>query len=180
MAGKLSSFALSMTVAIALCGLLATGAQAERVEWSSPVSFETSAGAVSCAASPEAPLWAEVLATATPKKLSAEVLAASPVRCSIPTYGEVEVAAGGFPWRFTASTSKRTGRLKGTKRLIVEVTLLSVGAKCVYEAASVTGSLSGEAPFTLSYSAPKVRLNTKRSFFLCPAVEGFSGSLPLP
>jgi hypothetical protein len=167
-------------VALALCALAAAGAQAERVEWSSPVTFETPAGTVSCPATAEAPDWAEVLATVTPRKLTAEVLGASALHCSIPTYGEVEVAAGGFPWHFVASVKQRDGHLKGTKKLIVEVTLLSVGAKCVYETSKVTASLSSESPLLLSYSAPKVKLNTALSFILCPSAGSFSGSLPLP
>jgi hypothetical protein len=165
---------------VALGALFAAGARAERVEWASPVSFETPAGAVSCPATAEAPDWAEVLTTITPRKLTAEVLGASPLHCTLPTYGEVVIAAAGFPWHFTASTKKREGRLKGTRKLIVEVTLLSVGAGCVYEASRVTGSLSSESPPVLSYSAAKVKLNAARSFFLCPAAGSFSGSLPLP
>ncbi len=180
MAAGLRSFALCITAALAFSGLAAAGAQAERVEWSTPVSFETPAGPVSCAATAQAPDWAEVLTTTGPRKLTAEVLGASSLRCSVPTYGEVEIAAGGFPWRFIASTKRGEGRLKGTKKLIIEMTLLSIGAKCVYEATKVTGSLSGQSPLTLSYSAPKVKLNTARSLFLCPSGGSFSGSIALP
>ncbi len=132
-----------------------------------------------CPATPEAPDWAEVLTTITPKKLTAEVLRAGALHCTVPTYGEVEIAAGGFPWHFVAGTKKRTGHLKGTKKLIVELTLLSISAKCVYEAPKVIASLSGESPPVLSYSAPKVKLNAARSFFLCPSAGSFSGSIPL-
>jgi hypothetical protein len=177
---RLRSFTLWITAAMALGALSAAGARAERVEWSSPVSFETPAGAVSCPATAQAPDWAEVLTTITARRLTAEVLGVGALHCTVPTYGEVEIAAAGFPWHFTASAKTRRGHLRGTRKLILEVTLPSLGAGCVYEAAKVTGSLSSESPPVLSYSAPRVKLNATRSFFLCPAAGSFSGSLPLP
>ncbi len=171
---KLRSGVLCLACAIAVVAITAPGAAAA----TGTVSFETPAGPVSCAVPSEAG-WADVLTTSSPSLLTAEVLSAGSLRCQTASYGEIELAGAGFPWKLTVSTKNGKAKLRGTKKLVLELTVLSLGAKCVYEAGKLTGSLSSETPPVLSVSAPRVKLNTRRSFFLCPAAGSFSGSFPL-
>ncbi len=166
---------LCLAVAAALCATMAVGADAATP---TTVSFETPAGPVTCAI-PTEPGWAEVLETSSPTKLTAEVVSARSLRCQTSSYGEVELTGAGFPWILSVKAKNGKARLKGTKKLVLELTVLSLGAKCVYESGRMTGSLSAGTPPVLNVSAPRVKLNSKRSFFLCPAAGGFSGSFPL-
>jgi hypothetical protein len=165
--------------AICLSALVPAGAAAERFEWSRTVTLQTPAGALTCGMTPPGePNWAEVLVSST--KLSAEVLGASPLHCETASLGAVTITATGFPWRATLNPKHRQVTVKGTKKVGLEITLPSLaGAKCLYEAAKLTGSLSTATPPVLTLSAPKVKLS-KLSFALCPAGGSFSGSFPLP
>jgi hypothetical protein len=164
---------LGPAAALALCALMASGASA-----ATPVTFETPAGPVSCAVPGEAG-WAEVLTTTSLTNLTAEVVSAGSLRCATTSFGEVEITPAGFPWKLTVNTKNHKAKMNGTKKLILELTVLSLGAKCVYETGKLTGSLSTETPPVLTVSAPRVKLNTKRSFILCPAGGSFGGSFPL-
>jgi hypothetical protein len=179
MAGKLRSVLLCLAATIAVCALTAGGAAAAtRTALPSSVTFESPAGPITCTV-PTEPNWADVVVTSTLTMLTAEVISAGSLRCDTSSFGEVELAGAGFPWHLTVNTKHRRLRLRGTRKIVLEIKVLSLGAKCVYEAGKMTGSLSTETPPVLSVSAPRVKLNTKRSFFLCPAGGSFSGSFPL-
>jgi hypothetical protein len=178
---NLRSIVVCLTAMAGLCTLAPVGASAAKIEWSSTITLETPAGPVTCGLAPAAePNWADVVVSSTPRRLSAEILGASALRCTTSSFGVVELSGAGFPWHFTLGTKRREARLSGTKKVVLEVTLVSLlGAKCVYETAKLTGSLSTGSPPVLSLSAPRVKLNKLRSNALCPAVGGFSGSFPL-
>ena len=182
MARNLRSGLVCLVGALGLLTLAPDGAGAARLEWSQMVSFETPAGAITCGATPLGePNWAEVLVASTPKRLSGEVLGSSPLRCSTASYGEVLLTGAGFPWHFALNTTSRRAILRGTRTVGLAISLVSLpGAKCLYEASKLTGTLSSETPPVLTLSAPKVTLNKSHSFPLCPAGGSFSGSFTLP
>lgn|GEM_PF-2918611 len=173
---------ICLLAAIGLSALVPGAAVAARVEWSRAVTLETPAGPVTCGLTPPAePNWAEVLLTATPTRLGAEVLGASPLACETATYGEALLTGAGFPWHLAVNLKSRTATLRGTKKVGLEISLPSVpGAKCLYQASKLTGTLSGESPRVLSLATVSVKLDTARSFALCPAGGSFSGSFTLP
>ncbi len=178
---NLRSIVVCLTALAGLFALLPAGASAARIEWSSTITLETPAGPITCGLSPaEEPNWADVVVSSTPRRLSAEILGASSLRCTTSSFGVVQLSGAGFPWHFTLGAKRREARLRGTKKVVLEVTLVSLlGAKCIYETAKLTGSLSSETPPVLSLSAPRVKLNKLRSNALCPTGGGFSGSFPL-
>ncbi len=179
---KLRSVFVCLVAATGIFVTAPAGAGAARVEWSVPVTFETPAGTITCGvSSPGEPNWAEVLTAATPNRLTGEVLGASPLRCDTASYGEVQLTGIGFPWHFALNIRHRLARLRGTRKLGLEISLLSLpGARCLYEASKMSGTLSSETPPLLTLAASKVTLNTALSFPLCPAGGSFSGSFPLP
>jgi hypothetical protein len=179
MARNRRSILLCLAAAIAAFAFTAGGASAAtRTALPSSVTFETPAGPITCNV-PTAPSWADVVVSTSLTTLTAEVISAGSLRCDTTSFGEIELAGAGFPWHLTVNTKHRQVRLRGTKKVVIELTVLSLGAKCVYEAGKLTGSLSTETPPVLSVSAPRVKLNTKRSFSLCPTGGSFSGSFPL-
>ena len=169
---------LCLAAATVVGAIMATGAATASAALPPTITFESPAGPITCAV-PAEPGWANVLVTSSLPTLTAEVVSAGSLRCETTSYGEVELAGAGFPWKLTVNTSNGKAQLKGTKKLVLELRLLSFGAKCVYESGKMKGSLSSALPPVLSVSAPHVKLNSKRSFFLCPAVGSFSGSFPL-
>jgi hypothetical protein len=179
MARNLRSILLYLAAALAVCAFTAAGAvAATTAALPGTVTFETPAGPVTCAV-PTEPGWADVVAATSPTKLTAEVISAGSLRCQTTSFGEIELAGAGFPWKLTVNTKNGKAHLKGTKKVVLELTVLSLGAKCVYETGKLTGSLSKETPPVITVSAPRVKLNTKRSLFLCPPGGSFSGSFPL-
>jgi len=177
---NLRSTIVCLGAAIAGCALVPAVAAATRVEWSGSVSLKTPIGTVSCASTPSEPSWAEYTLTAAPMKLTATLTGASALRCETASYGEVEVSGTGYPWHLSISTRTRKGTLKGTKKLGLEVSLASLpGAKCLYETANATATLTGTDPPVITLNTVKVTRN-KASFSLCPAGGSFGGSLTLP
>jgi hypothetical protein len=153
-----------------------------QIDWASTVTLETSIGPVTCGLDPaQEPDWEDVQQLTSWPVLREEILGASALTCSTATLGQIEITPGGFPWRLTLNSRKRTGRLTAPKgRMLLEVRLLSLpSVHCTYRVAPARGTLSGEDPTTLNLSIRRVPLERKLSNPLCPTLGSLSTSLEL-
>ncbi|HEX4437745.1 MAG TPA: hypothetical protein VH061_13225 [Solirubrobacteraceae bacterium] len=168
------------TTVTALLGAVALAPSAAFAE-PGPIAFETSIGQVSCGIDPAAEPGPEAISTFQKgPHLKVSILETGALLCQT-TLGEVEVTSAELPWHLNVNTEKRTAKLRGAPRLVLEARLVELPSiHCLYQAGKATATVLSEEPLSVALSVPRVRLNKHLSSALCPAVEPLSVSVTLP
>jgi hypothetical protein len=146
-----------------------------------PVTLETSIGQVSCGIDPAAEPGPDAISTfQRGPHLKVSILETGALLCQT-TLGEVEVTSAELPWRLNVDTEKRTAKLHGDPRLVLEARLVDLpSVHCLYQAGKATATVLSAEPLSIVLSVPRVKLNKHLSNALCPAVGPVSLSLTLP
>lgn len=146
------------------------------------ITFETPVGPVTCAVdTAHEPGPGAISAMPVSHGARITITETGGLRCQTSLIGEVEVTGAGLPWRLTLNEKRLSAKLAGSPRpalLLAPVGLLTLA--CLYEAGKVTGTVTPGTSPSATIRATRVRLNTKLSSALCPALGPLELSLTLP
>lgn len=182
--GRICRAACAAAFTLGAAGTMAPalGADTAGAEASSPVTFETPIGPVSCAVDPANPPGPEDITTVPfPRGENITILSIGRILCQTSTLGEVAITGAELPWHLRINAARNRARLHGSRQLALSVKPVSLPSlQCLYQSGAAVGTLGAEGPASVTLTTKRVKLNRAMSNPLCPALGPLSLSVTIP